>query len=294
MNNFEILIRKKNAAYVYNLVLKLNMPIEHEHFKKIVYDEEVCKSSLDQYIKRIYVSYTYLLLNTRSMLNIEIISKYHYLLIGKVIDENVALQVVSAFYKPFNNNLLRRCINFLQQLLVIFNDLSYNEKYIISASLFNYSLAYYNLEMVSEIDINYYETNTYEEIEHEYLKQVNRETRQPKSYYRDLKKITKKDIINVFERDREIFHNKYHIKTLILFGSFARDQQRIDSDIDLFVEFYDGMSYNQKKDIINLIKEQYYNELQRHIDIIELTNLILDCYIKKLQDYYLIFGGENE
>ena len=83
MNNFEILVRKQNVKFIYNLFKKLNIPIEHEHFKQIVYDEIMCKSTLDKYMKNVYSAYTYLLLNMKTMFDSTLISKYYYIIFKK-------------------------------------------------------------------------------------------------------------------------------------------------------------------------------------------------------------------
>lgn len=156
MNNFEILVRKQNVKFIYNLFKKLNIPIEHEHFKQIVYDEIMCKSTLDKYMKNVYSAYTYLLLNMKTMFDSTLISKYYYIMFKKEIDDELALKVVTAFYQPYNNDNIERSISFLHQLLYLFRELKEEEKYIISLSLFNYSLIYHGYKELTDIDLKEY------------------------------------------------------------------------------------------------------------------------------------------
>lgn len=283
MNNFEILVRKQNVKFIYNLFKKLNIPIEHEHFKQIVYDEIMCKSTLDKYMKNIYSAYTYLLLNMKTMFDSTLISKYYYIMFKKEIDDELALKVVTAFYKPYNNDNIERSINFLHQLLYLFRELKEEEKYIISLSLFNYSLIYHGYKELTDIDLKEY---TKEEL----ILKLEKENRQEKSYYKELTDLSKKEIIQVLKKDEE-YLRKNNIETLILFGSFTREEQRIDSDIDLLVTFSDGISYMDKCNIIQRMKEEYKSKFKRYVDITELTNLVLDNYVKELQEYYIIIGG---
>lgn len=283
MNNFEILVRKQNVKFIYNLFKKLNIPIEHEHFKQIVYDEIMCKSTLDKYMKNVYSAYTYLLLNTKTMFDSTLISKYYYIMFKKEIDDELALKVVTAFYKPYNNDNMERSINFLHQLLYLFRELKEEEKYIISLSLFNYSLIYHGYKGLTDIDLKEY---TKEEL----ILKLEKENRQEKSYYKELTDLSKKEIIQVLKKDEE-YLRKNNIETLILFGSFTREEQRIDSDIDLLVTFSDGISYIDKCNIIQMMKEEYKSKFKRYVDITELTNLVLDNYVKELQEYYIIIGG---
>lgn len=283
MNNFETLVRKQNVKFIYNLFKKLNIPIEHEHFKQIVYDEIMCKSTLDKYMKNVYNAYTYLLLNIKTMFDSTLISKYYYIMFKKEIDDELALKVVTAFYKPYNNDKLERSINFLHQLLQLFKEIKEEEKYIIALSLFNYSLIYHGYPELTDIDLKEY---TKEEL----TLKLEKENKQPKSYYKELRNLNKNEIIQVLKEDKE-YLRKNNIETLILFGSFTRKEQRIDSDIDLLVTFSDGISYIDKCNIIQRMKEEYKRKFKRYIDITEITSLVLDSYVKELQEYYIIIGG---
>lgn len=48
---------------------------------------------------------------------------------------------------------------------------------------------------------------------------------------------TKDQILMFLAQNKDLFRDKYHIIRIGLFGSYARGEQNIDSDIDLLVEF---------------------------------------------------------
>jgi len=48
--------------------------------------------------------------------------------------------------------------------------------------------------------------------------------------------MTKEEIKRILSRNKETL-KKYRVKSLALFGSYVRNEQREDSDIDLLVEF---------------------------------------------------------
>ncbi len=50
---------------------------------------------------------------------------------------------------------------------------------------------------------------------------------------------SKEKILLFLVQNKDLFRDKYHIIRIGLFGSYARDEQNIDSDIDLLVEFED-------------------------------------------------------
>lgn len=49
--------------------------------------------------------------------------------------------------------------------------------------------------------------------------------------------LTKKKIINIIEAEFPLLKKEYQVKKIGLFGSYAREEQNISSDIDLLVEF---------------------------------------------------------
>jgi predicted nucleotidyltransferase len=60
--------------------------------------------------------------------------------------------------------------------------------------------------------------------------------------------MTKEEIIETVLANREILR-RYRVKSISLFGSYVRNEQREDSDIDFFVEFQED-TYNN---FINLV-----------------------------------------
>ena len=60
--------------------------------------------------------------------------------------------------------------------------------------------------------------------------------------------MTKEEIKKIIREHREILE-KYRVKSIALFGSYVRDEQKENSDIDLLVEFEE----NTYDNFINLI-----------------------------------------
>ena len=51
---------------------------------------------------------------------------------------------------------------------------------------------------------------------------------------------TKEQILSFLSQNKKLFRDYYHIVRIGLFGSYARGDQNINSDIDLLVEFEDN------------------------------------------------------
>ena len=89
--------------------------------------------------------------------------------------------------------------------------------------------------------------------------------------------MTKEDIINFLQENKNKFLNKYKISNIALFGSYARGENREDSDIDIAIEtplsdyflLYDlkeelEKQFHQKVDIVRL-REKMNQSLKRRI-----------------------------
>ncbi|MBT5934860.1 MAG: nucleotidyltransferase family protein [Sulfurimonas sp.] len=71
---------------------------------------------------------------------------------------------------------------------------------------------------------------------------------------------------------------KYHITKIGLFGSFARDEQTQDSDVDLLIELEDGITdiYDLKISLNNYLSDAF----ERSVDLAR--EKYLKPYVKEL------------
>lgn len=51
---------------------------------------------------------------------------------------------------------------------------------------------------------------------------------------------TQAEIISFLQHNRKFLSDHYHVSKIALFGSFARNEQRDDSDVDLLIELENG------------------------------------------------------
>jgi len=74
---------------------------------------------------------------------------------------------------------------------------------------------------------------------------------------------TKIDILNFLRQHKNELKEQFGIKNIALFGSFARDEQNENSDIDLVIIDI------EKKDYFNRINAKYFLEeqLKKSVDI---------------------------
>ncbi len=91
--------------------------------------------------------------------------------------------------------------------------------------------------------------------------------------------MTKEEILNILELHKEELKHKYKIKELGIFGSYARGEEKITSDIDILVEF------EEVPDLFTFLELEGYLEelLHTKVDLVrkkalrpELKDNILD------------------
>lgn len=72
------------------------------------------------------------------------------------------------------------------------------------------------------------------------------------------RELKREDILGYIYSHKEYFHRQYHIRKIALIGSFARNEQNADSDIDLLVDLEENTPY------IYEVKRSLKQELEQH------------------------------
>jgi len=86
--------------------------------------------------------------------------------------------------------------------------------------------------------------------------------------------MTKNDVLNYLKEHYQEFNTKYHVEKIGLFGSYARGEEKKDSDIDIFVQMHPKLL-----DMI-AIKQLIEEDLHRKVDIVRLRDK-MNPYLKK-------------
>jgi len=97
---------------------------------------------------------------------------------------------------------------------------------------------------------------------------------------------TLNEIKKILLEHKEELKEKYKVKTIGIFGSYARGEQTEKSDIDIMVEFYENNypSFSEYLDLIELLEEI----LGLNVDLIT-KNSIHNPYLKKSIEEDLIY-----
>ena len=99
-------------------------------------------------------------------------------------------------------------------------------------------------------------------------------------YYveRDDEACERESMKNVIERYIHDYYRKkvcYMVERNSIYGSFIKNSQRIDSDIDIAGVFCDGLSYKEKVRLSESFKEYITKQFNRHADFMEYCYEIL-------------------
>jgi predicted nucleotidyltransferase len=77
--------------------------------------------------------------------------------------------------------------------------------------------------------------------------------------------LTQQNILNFLSENKLFLREQFHIEKIGIFGSFARNEQNPDSDIDILIEMENNVSniYDLKWNLREFLKNQF----QRDVDI---------------------------
>ena len=73
------------------------------------------------------------------------------------------------------------------------------------------------------------------------------------------------EILSFLAMNNQLFREKYHIVKIGIFGSYARGEQGIDSDVDLLVEFEENTE--NLFDLKQQLKAFFRDKLNLEVDI---------------------------
>ena len=296
--NKELYVRKVLVSFIEDVFNFLGYNLEHDRIKKVLYAEDSFKSIDEEKIKRVYDAYIYLVFNAKNPLTNQILNTFFYIYFGKEIDTNISLRIASKFFDFIDKPIIESATDFH---ICVFNEIEFineEDKLIISLIFFNYFLIKNNIPtirmMVSDLESYLEKKKEYEKgnkisLYQFFFELIDKAKVQDKSYYQNLRELTLQDIYKTLKEDEEFIKKNYSIKHLSVFGSFAKQINRIDSDIDLLASFSLDLTSNEKKEIVVQFKNHYFNKFSRFIDVSEISEYLDDEFIKRIPYVKKIF-----
>lgn len=300
-NGYELIVRKKLSAFIEKTLRSLGYLFSHDTFKKIIYSEIEPKGEFEEMCKDYYDAYYYLLCNHKRPFTRDLINRFFYILKGRKPDEAMTVRMTSKSFTYITSSKVEDIIKFHLIMYEEMTDLEEKERTIISLMLLNYGLLKLNIPTIKLLRSNFEE---YLKLRTEHLKNKSQDIYpfmfliirtnkyQEKTYYQNLKELTTSNLIKELKKDEQFLRN-YGIKTLLLFGSYAKGNARIDSDIDLLYTINDDKPTKEKEEIISFLEEYYFNKFHRFIDFTEMSEYLTEEFIKEMSKIEIIFKGEE-
>jgi predicted nucleotidyltransferase len=75
--------------------------------------------------------------------------------------------------------------------------------------------------------------------------------------------IQKEEILSYLNQNKDLFQKQFNIEKIGIFGSFSRNEQTENSDIDIIIEMPQGTLdiFEKKQNLHNLLKSNFNREI---------------------------------
>ncbi len=294
----ELIVRKRTGAFIEKVFRFCGYDFRHDEYKQIIYGEIACKTPLESKIKSHYDAYHYLLSNAKSPLSSDIVKKFFFIMNGELPSEEMVIRMISKFFYLNNLPMLERAIEYHLYVYSLLEEAKGDQKLIIPLMFFNYVLiksgiptlrfVSSTLKKYEECRLAYFKGDKVPLYEL-FLEQIQTAKFQDKSYYKKLKPLSIADIFKQILGDKEQLKMNYGVESIAVFGSFAKNLARIDSDVDLLVVFSQDLSYEARAENAKRLAEYYFNIFNRYVDVLELSERVNDWIIREIIQYKIIF-----
>lgn len=288
----ELIVRKKVARFIEKYYRFLGYDFRHDLFKQIVYSEEMYKTPVEERMKNHYDAYCYLLNNYKNPLSKGILKKFFYIIDEKEPANDMVTRIATKFFNLNNLPPFERAVDFCFESYRLMPEFDENEKIIVSLMFYNLCLAKGNISINSFLEKDYKEIEARISNKNEllnYLIGVNKNNKtQKKNDYRGLETISFSQIYSILKDEQKLLES-YGIKHLFIFGSYAKNAERIDSDVDLLVIMNQDLTNKEKEDNLIILSDMFYKKTNHFVDFMEISDYLNDTIIKELNDVNKIF-----
>lgn len=296
MNNQKKVYFKEIPSFITTISNHLGYQIQILQVKDMFSLNYEVYSQEEEKIKDYLDTYFFLLNNSCNAINERIINKSLFLLTNKRINKEKVEKILTNFYSIEEEINISKIIKLSFETSNLVKNKK--DKYIYFLMLINYLLLHYNFKAIkyfsddfSTLDevINKYKENEKELLETYITLKEAMSKNLDEDYYKNLRKVSLKDITSYLYENKEILQKKYQVESIAIFGSFVKDKERLDSDIDLIVRFEKFIPLLKRNRYKEEIQEMIYQKFNRFSDIHIESELINENNIKTFKDNLKIF-----
>lgn len=269
--------------YIYKIN---NRRVQKVRFKDIILDKEIPNSYEEAHYKEIIDTYTYLMNNVKSIIDISLFVKSYFLLTNKRISKKNANKLVAIYYMYKDCNI----VELLKFLLEEIDKLIHFRKLEFGLLIINYFFKRYE-DMEIEIYQSMFNSlrvmfSNNENILASLLMLKRSLNYKKKQGFINIKK---EDILDFFRINKPIIKDRFLIKRLFLFGSFSENMYHNHSDLDLLVIFNDSITNGEKIILIKKLEKYIEEKLKIPTDVINLEYAITSMDFMSLNRILTIY-----
>lgn len=290
--NKRIIVRKKIANFLEKVFRYCGYDFDHDVFKKVIYSEDAYKTPVEAKIKNYYDAYTYLLNNAKNTISKSLWKRFYYIVKEEELDSFLSIKLSTKYFHLAHLSPIEQAIEYHMYVYQQLQCLDEEERMILALIVFNFILVKNQIPCVQFLKNDFLK---YEEAKIEFLKGnkasmlefcidlLKNNAYMKKSYYKNLKPVSLSDILHFVEERKEELKQKYQVKGLWIHGSIAKGMERIDSDLDFFVQMPLDLLDTEKKELLQELKQLFFDEFKRMIDVQEIVEYLDDDIIKELR-----------
>ena len=290
VENKRIFVRKKIGNFLEKLLRYCGYIFDHDIFKKIIYSEDEYRTPIEEKIKNAYDAYIYILHNDKNRISKSLWKRFYYLFTEEELEPFMAIKLSTKYFHINHLSPLEQAIEYHLYVYEELKDLKEEDRLILSLMIMNYILVRNQIPLVHLCKSDF---NQYEKAREEFFKGnkavmlkfmialIKKNPYMEKKYYKNIIPVSLTDIIEFVEKRKEEFQTKYQIKGLWIHGSIAKRIERMDSDLDFFIELSLDLLHEEKLALIEELKQVFYDRFKRMVDLHEIVEYLDDDIIKE-------------
>lgn len=259
----------------------IGIQLPHERFKRIAMDDYKAESKQEVKVKRLANAYLYLLNNIQQSFTKELLEHTYFLLTNKRLNKNKIQNILTEFYKNYDES---------SHYLVAYLHLVILEQIKIQSIEFALMISNYILLKKGRFPIIPYlnvQKNYKKIIKNKDLNQMmyfiaqSETISKPKFIQTSLDKDT---IIYKFKEMKEELKKKFCLSKLYLYGSYAKENITVSSDLDLLVIFEKEMIPIEKGLIVDKLRKYLEKIFQVKIDLLDFSHALKNLDINEMEN----------
>ena len=286
----ELIVRKRVVSFVEKLMYYLGHEFNHEQMKAVLYGKEGISQQAEREAKNYLDGFTYLIINKENFISSALIKKAIYIITQEEISNDVAKKIEAKHFYTKDKNVLKNIIEITFYVYEILKQYSTKQRVALSLIFYNFLLLKEKIPCVrfllvelKQIEQIIKETKKEDLYRFMYNHLLNSKY-QDKSYYKNLKKISRQRIIKTILKEKDVLIKEYEVKSIYLYGSFSKNSQRIDSDIDLAIRFNLDLTTKENEENIKKLANFLFEKFHRYIDIYELKDILKEKFVEEAND----------